>query len=203
MVEIAITRNAAITVMALLIMLAIFWMISYSYNNTNNTLNIISTYQNKEGFESNKKSLDLANYGYTVDELKNKGKREMFSNTGSKSKLAKLKRGKPSKNTHHTKKHKTSKDKETYTNVLRWIDDDDNGKYDNFQDVLDEIDKIDVSAFGINSMGNTISRYSKNIDDRMNYAKKKNKHSRLDTSMAQLSVLTDEFKKLFAIDKLM
>ena len=71
------------------------------------------------------------------------------------------------------------------------------GSKDNFQNVMDEIDKIDANAFTFNSMGNTISRYSDNLENRIKYAKKQNSHSRLDSSMAQLGVLWDEGKKLF------
>lgn len=71
------------------------------------------------------------------------------------------------------------------------------GSKDNFQNVMDEIDKIDANAFTFNSIGSTISRYSDNLENRIKYAKKKNSQSRLDSSMAQLNVLWDEGKKLF------
>tara|TARA_Y100000389_G_C17321772_1_gene443462 strand:- start:59 stop:721 length:663 start_codon:yes stop_codon:yes gene_type:complete len=71
------------------------------------------------------------------------------------------------------------------------------GSKDNFQNVMDEIDKIDANAFTFNSMGSTISRYSDNLENRIKYAKKQNSQSRLDSSMAQLGVLWDEGKKLF------
>ena len=53
------------------------------------------------------------------------------------------------------------------------------GSKDNFQNVMDEIDKIDANAFTFNSMGSTISRYSDNLENRIKYAKKQNSHSRL------------------------
>jgi chaperonin cofactor prefoldin len=71
------------------------------------------------------------------------------------------------------------------------------GGVDNFQDVLDEIDQIDPSAFSAKSMGNTISRYNDNLNNRLNWAKKKHGDNRLDRTMAQGSVLWDEFKKIF------
>ena len=71
------------------------------------------------------------------------------------------------------------------------------GSKDNFQNVMDEIDKIDANAFTFNSIGSTISRYSDNLENRIKYAKKQNSQSRLDSSMAQLNVLWDEGKKLF------
>ena len=63
--------------------------------------------------------------------------------------------------------------------------------------IEDEIDKIDVSAFSFNSIGNTVKRYSDNIDNRIKYAKKTNNHSHIDSTMAQGGVLWDELKKLF------
>lgn len=71
------------------------------------------------------------------------------------------------------------------------------GGVDNFQDVLDEIDQIDPSAFSARSMSSTISRYNDNLNNRLNWAKKKHGDNRLDRSMAQGSVLWDEFKKIF------
>lgn len=219
MVEITITRNNAVTILCMVIILAIVWMVIQSRSNAQQQQYIYSKY---EGFTSS--SSDLANYGYTIDELDgnnsdNGNKRELFSNSASseprkKSKLSTLMKNKRKISSRYPNNNKSNaqnsgkRDKEAYTNVLKWLDDDDEdsdkeGKYDNFQDVLDEIDKIDVSAFGIHSMGNTISRYSKNIDNRMKYAHKKNKNSRLDANMAQLGVLTEEFRKLFAIDKLL
>jgi len=71
------------------------------------------------------------------------------------------------------------------------------GGVDNFQDVLDEIDQIDPSAFSARSMSNTISRYNDNLNNRLNWAKKKHGDNRLDRTMAQGNVLWDEFKKIF------
>ena len=71
------------------------------------------------------------------------------------------------------------------------------GGVDNFQDVLDEIDQIDPSAFSAKSMSNTISRYNDNLNNRLNWAKKKHGDNRLDRTMAQGNVLWDEFKKIF------
>ncbi len=71
------------------------------------------------------------------------------------------------------------------------------GGVDNFQDVLDEIDQIDPSAFSAKSMSSTISRYNDNLNNRLNWAKKKHGDNRLDRTMAQGSVLWDEFKKIF------
>lgn len=202
MVQITITRNTAIAVLGLIIMGAIIWMMTQ----TRHTTPYLTT--RLEGFTSNSNQTStLSNYGYVDPE--NNSKRELFGNTdnGHKSKLSRL-LSKSKVNKRH-KSNGKQRDREAYTNVLKWLNDDDDeegpdsGKYDNFQDVLDEIDRIDVTAFGINSMGNTIRRYSKNIDNRLKYAHKKNKNSRLDASMAQLSVLGDEFRKLFAIDKLL
>lgn len=224
MVDIKITRNTTIAILGLVIMVSIFWMMLNSHYNTI----IAEGFTSKNSISRNSgDSTGLSNYGYVSDEKRGTSTSELFDNVkNTSSKLAKLKQrrrktSKYSKNnaSNHnaasnykntSKKNNKSgkKDHEAYTNVLKWLDDEDesgenDGKYDNFQDVLDEIDHIDVSAFGINSMGNTIRRYSKNINDRMKYVQKKNKNSRLDSSMAQLGILTDEFRKLFAIDKLL
>jgi hypothetical protein len=71
------------------------------------------------------------------------------------------------------------------------------GDQDNFQDVLDEIDMIDPTAFTFRSMGNTINRYNDNLNRRLNRANKKHNDNRLDRTMAQGSILWDEFKKMF------
>jgi len=204
-----------IAILGMVVLAGVIWMIL-------TTSDIAPT---TEGF-SNKSNLheNIGNYGY-INNNNNNGK-ELFSNTNNrkKSKLSKLMLGKHSKSrnnpTYYRYKYNSNgnkkgnnkganngknKDKEEYMNVLKFLsddDDEDEGKYDNFQDVLDEIDKIDVGAFSINSIGNTIQRYSKNFDKRLKYAHKKNSKSNVDASMAQLSVITDEFRKLFAIDKL-
>jgi hypothetical protein len=71
------------------------------------------------------------------------------------------------------------------------------GNQDNFQDVLDEIDMIDPTAFTFRSMGNTITRYNDNLNRRLNRANKKYGDNRMDRTMAQGSILWDEFKKMF------
>ena len=72
------------------------------------------------------------------------------------------------------------------------------GKRDEFKDVIAEIDQINPGAFSFKSIGNTMKRYNNNLDSRLRYAKDSNNHSKLDGTMAQGSVLFDEFKKLFA-----
>lgn len=71
------------------------------------------------------------------------------------------------------------------------------GGVDNFQDILDEIDQIDPTAFTAKSMSSTLTRYNDNLNNRLNWAKKKHPDNRLDRTMAQGSVLFDEFKKIF------
>lgn len=210
-----ITKNTITAILALVVLVGLIWMIV-----TIDKPYVQEGFLNHGGIDEN-----LSNYGYVrEDSDMSSSKKELFKNSIHKprsSKLAKLtKHNNKSKRNTNNSKHNTNKkgnkkgnklgalkNKEEYMNVIRLLDTEDDGtdndgKYDNFQDVLDEIDKIDVTAFGINSMGNTVRRYSKNIDKRLKYAHKKNSNSRVDASMAQLSVLTDEFRKLFAIDKL-
>ena len=74
-----------------------------------------------------------------------------------------------------------------------------NNDTDNFQNIMDEIDNVDLDAFSFNSIGNTLGRYSDNIKNRLKTAADSNPYSPLDKTMAQGSVLYDEFKKLFVI----
>lgn len=102
-------------------------------------------------------------------------------------------------------KYSKSKDmgKEKFENtkhetLLRELDDDANpGKYDNFQNVLDELDNIDAEAFKLNNMNSVLTSYNDNLKNRLNYAGKKGLN-RFDATMSKGSVLLDEFKKLFS-----
>ena len=103
-------------------------------------------------------------------------------------------------------KYKTTTKKEKFGNaktetLLRQLDDDANpGKYDNFQNVLDELDNIDADAFKLNNMNSVLTSYNDNLKNRLTYAGK-NSLNRFDATMAKGSVLLDEFKKLFSYDK--
>lgn len=211
-----ITKTNIIAILGVLVLAGVIWMMATTPDYTHLYVQPSST----EGFASKSNLHDnIGNYGYINTTNKHDSGKELFSNTSNKSRHSKLSRlGKRKSSSNYQYKNNSSrrankqskdndkkKDKEQYINVLQLLSDDDDendGKYDNFQDVLDEIDKIDVGAFSINSMGNTIRRYSKNFDKRMKYAHKKNNKSHIDASMAQLGVLADEFHKLFAIDKL-
>ena len=57
---------------------------------------------------------------------------------------------------------------------------------------------MDTNAFSFNSMNNTVKRYAQNIDDRVKYAKNKNKDSKINSAWAQLGVLFSEGGKLFS-----
>lgn len=152
----------------------------------------------KEDFNAN----NLKYYGYKTHASNSK---EDFINTTTAIKrrdgslLRKLK-GKSSKenredfgDTKHSQKMEMSK------KLLKRFRDknSEEGSSDNFQNVMDEIDQIDPTAFSFNSIGSTITRYNDNLENRIKYAKKKNKHSKFDSNMAQLDILWDEGKKLF------
>jgi len=68
---------------------------------------------------------------------------------------------------------------------------------DNFKNVINEVDNINPGAFNLNSIGGTIRRYNENFNNRLNYAKSKNKDDNLEATMAQGKVIFDEFKKIF------
>lgn len=99
------------------------------------------------------------------------------------------------------KKHKDSKEPFNDTlSLLKAIDDDTNpGKYDRFQNILDEVDKIDEKAFSFTSMNEALRSYNDNINNRMKYAKKKSL-SNFEGTISQGSILIDELKKLFSYD---
>ena len=119
-------------------------------------------------------SFDLSNYGYTNYKHYDKKLKEKFN-----------------------KKYK--KGKEKFTSKLYQLNNSkEKGKHDNFQNVLDEIDMMDTNAFSFNSMNNTVKRYAQNIDDRIKYAKNKNKDSKINSAWAQLGVLFSEGGKLFS-----
>lgn len=71
------------------------------------------------------------------------------------------------------------------------------GKRDNFKNVINEVDNINPAAFKFNNIGSTISRYNENFNNRLNEAKAKNKGDNLEATLAQGSVIFDEFKKIF------
>lgn len=100
----------------------------------------------------------------------------------------------------HKKSHKTKEDfNDTFT-LLKEIDSEANpGKYDRFQNILDEVDKIDTNSFSFTSMNDALRAYNDNINNRMKYAKKQST-SNFDGTMAQGSILIDELKKLFSYD---
>lgn len=96
--------------------------------------------------------------------------------------------------------NKTKEDfNDTFT-LLKEIDSDANpGKYDRFQNILDEVDKIDTNSFSFTSMNDALRAYNDNINNRMKYAKK-HSSSNFEGTMAQGSILIDELKKLFSYD---
>ena len=76
------------------------------------------------------------------------------------------------------------------------------GKRDNFKNVINEVDNINPGAFDLTSIGGTIRRYNENFNNRLNHAKAKNKGDNLEATMAQGSVIFDEFKKIFLFSEM-
>jgi len=72
------------------------------------------------------------------------------------------------------------------------------GQVDEFQDVLNEVDSMDVSSISVKGISDTIRRYNDNIENRLKYAKAKNNSSDMESAMSQFDVLKDEFVKIFA-----
>jgi uncharacterized protein YggL (DUF469 family) len=72
------------------------------------------------------------------------------------------------------------------------------GQVDEFQNVLDEVDSMDVSSISIKGISDTIKRYNNNVENRLKYAKQKNNSNDLESAMAQYNVLKDEFVKIFS-----
>ena len=72
------------------------------------------------------------------------------------------------------------------------------GQVDEFQDVLNEVDSMDVSSISVKGISDTIRRYNDNIENRLKYAKSKNNSSDMESAMSQFDVLKDEFVKIFA-----
>lgn len=72
------------------------------------------------------------------------------------------------------------------------------GHVDEFQDVLNEVDSMDVSSISVKGISDTVRRYNDNIENRLKYAKQKNNSSDMEAAMSQFDVLKDEFVKIFA-----
>lgn len=72
------------------------------------------------------------------------------------------------------------------------------GQVDEFQDVLNEVDSMDVSSISVKGISDTIRRYNDNIENRLKYARAKNNSSDMEAAMSQFDVLKDEFVKIFA-----
>lgn len=152
------------------------------------------------------------------DKLK-KNNEQKYHKRGKKSKMdTKLEKFKNTPRIHNSK-HKDNKYKnDKYNNdnnnddnnsndeytlsLLKQIASDENpGSTDNFQNVLDELDNIDVDTFSLKNITGVVSNYNDNITNRLKHAGKKG-YSNFDKSIAKGSVLLDEFKKLISYTSL-
>jgi len=209
-------RNNLVIILIILTIILLMYLL-YEKSIVNN-MNLLSE-DLKEGFRSNNKKLkrfkrsiekkdndfnrnNLKYYGY---KLHTANKKEDFIDTNKAKKrmdgsLVRKLKGKNSYNKEDFTDTKDAKLERSKKLLERFREDNEEpGTKDNFQNVMDEIDKIDANAFTFNSIGSTISRYSDNLDNRIKYAKNRNSQSRLDSSMAQLNILWDEGKKLFLL----
>jgi hypothetical protein len=107
------------------------------------------------------------------------------------SKLGKLNSSRNS-NTRNSNNNKNSKRKSKLNNLAK------RGHVDEFQNVLNEVDSMDVSSISVKGISDTIRRYNNNIENRLKYAKEKNNSSDMEAAMSQFDVLKDEFVKIFA-----
>ena len=165
----------------------------YSKKNTNSKLKKLK-HRKKDPFDTD---IDFTHYG--TKEFK----KQLPKKKASKLLKIKLENDNTYKDTKPNKELKKHKAKEKFSDtlsLLKVIDDDANpGKYDRFQNVLDEVDKIDENAFSFTSMNDAIRAYNDNINNRMKYAKNKSL-SNFEGTIAQGGVLIDELKKLFNYD---
>jgi hypothetical protein len=110
--------------------------------------------------------------------------------------LAKLKvsRNRNNTNTRNSNKNNSKgiKGKSKLNNLAK------RGQVDEFQDVLNEVDSMDVSSISVKGISDTIRRYNDNIENRLKYAKSKNNSNDMEAAMSQFDVLKDEFVKIFA-----
>lgn len=121
--------------------------------------------------------------------------KEHMTNT----KLGKLKQNSKNKNNSHTSSPRNkdgNKYKDKRKSKLNKLAK--RGHVDEFQDVLNEVDTMDVSSISIKGISDTIRRYNNNIENRLKYAKEKNNSSDMEATMSQFDVLKDEFVKIFA-----
>lgn len=216
--------NIRSILLIVLIILSIVLLIYLLYERSVANNNIIISEDLKEGFRSNNKRLkqfknsivkkdndfnrnNLKYYGYKIHTSNkkedfidtNKAKSRMDGSLVRRLKGGVSNRDKDREDFSNTKNANAKLERSKKLLERFREDNEEPGTKDNFQNVMDEIDKIDANAFTFNSIGSTISRYSDNLDNRIKHAKKRNSQSRLDSSMAQLNILWDEGKKLFLL----
>jgi hypothetical protein len=191
---------------ALLVVYLIYMIYTIYYEDINEVMQLRES-RLEEGFKV-KKEYSKKHLKDKINKLKKKKKDpydnninfEKYGTTDFKSELPKNKNDKLTKLITSSKKKKKKENFNDTLSLLKDIDDDANpGKYDRFQNILDEVDKIDTNSFSFTSMNEALRSYNDNINNRMNYVKKKSR-SNFDGTLAQGSVLIDELKKLFSYD---
>lgn len=120
-------------------------------------------------------------------------------NTPSKEMMSDTPLSKLKKQGNNNKNKKSNKNNNNKGNKLRALAK--KGQVDEFQNVLDEVDSMDVSTISIKGISDTIKRYNNNVENRLKYAKQKNNSNDLESAMAQYNVLKDEFVKIFSFSE--
>lgn len=117
-------------------------------------------------------------------------------NTSSKEHMTNISNSRLNNLKSNTKSNNNSNNKKSTNSKLNKLAK--RGQVDEFKDVLNEVDSMDVSSISIKGISDTIKRYNNNIENRLKYAKQKNNSNDLESAMSQFDVLKDEFVKIFA-----
>jgi hypothetical protein len=175
-----------------LLCIIIFYMV---FSNRN-----IDTFQNIEGFSSNsnnksnsKKLGNRSKENFLANEIKTFLHENPSKENMTDSPLRKLRNNKGASN---NKKGNNKGKNNNKLNKLKSLSK--KGKVDEFKNVRDEVDSLDLSSISVTGISDTIRRYNDNFESRLKYAKEKNNSSAFESAMAQFGVIKDEFVKIFA-----
>lgn len=180
-------NNNTITILLVILLILVIYMAFGNINQTHTTI---------EGFSFIDKAKQ-AKLGERKRENFLAGEIKGFAfNTTSKEHMTNISNSRLSKLKSNTKAHTRSNNKKTNNSKLNKLAK--RGQVDEFKDVLNEVDSMDVSSISIKGISDTIKRYNSNIENRLKYAKQKNNSNDLESAMSQFDVLKDEFVKIFA-----
>lgn len=177
-------KNKTIIILLIILLILVVYMAFGNINQTHTTIEGFSFIDKPKPTKLGERKRE----NFLASEIKgfafNTPVKERMANTSSR--LSKLKHN--NSNARNNKKSNNSK-----LNKLAK-----RGQVDEFKDVLNEVDSMDVSSISIKGISDTIKRYNSNIENRLKYAKQKNNSNDLESAMSQFDVLKDEFVKIFA-----